>query len=298
MAGIRELGYVGFEISDSAAWKRFATDILGFGIGYEDADGPVGLRLDGKIHRIVLEPGSTDDLAFVGFDCGDDATLDALVVDLGAAGIEVTAEENALARRRRVGRLVSTRDPAGNRVELYTGLADADNPFESELVPSGFHTRTGGAGHTFFPVADSSAMLDFYARLGFHVSDYISEEVAPGVKVDATFLHCNTRHHTVAFAAMPSPKKMHHFMVETNDRVDVGCAYDRVLEAGIPVELTLGMHPNDRMFSFYVKTPSGFAIEFGSDGREITDPAAWKTTTYDQLSIWGHNPPPAAAPAS
>ena len=104
-------------------------------------------------------------------------------------------------------------------------------------------------------------------------------------------MHCNGRHHTIAFAAMPGPKRMHHFMIEANDRVDVGCAYDRVLKAGIPMELTLGMHPNDHMFSFYVKTPSGFAIEFGADGRVIEDEASWEVVTYDRLSIWGHKPP-------
>ena len=59
--------------------------------------------------------------------------------------------------------------------------------------------------------------------------------------------------------------------VLVNDRVDVGCAYDRVQAAGLPLALSLGMHPNDLMFSFYVVTPSGFAIEFGADGRVIDD---------------------------
>ena len=34
---------------------------------------------------------------------------------------------------------------------------------------------------------------------------------------------------------------------------------------------TLGRHPNDRMFSFYAKTPSGFQFEFGWGGREVDD---------------------------
>ena len=147
------------------------------------------------------------------------------------------------------------------------GLADAATGFESPLVTSGFSTGNGGAGHAFLPSPDREAMLAFYRRVGFLLSDYIVQEVAPGVVVDAAFMHCNPRHHTIAFADMPSEKKMHHFMMEVNDRVDVGCAYDRVLNAEIPLALTLGMHPNDHMFSFYVVTPSGFAIEFGAEGR-------------------------------
>ena len=292
MVGVRELGYVGFEVSDMAAWKTFATDILGVGIGYEAANETTGLRMDEKVHRIILENGPADDLAFVGFDCGDAAGFEALIADLGAAGIEVEPCEAALAAERHVQQLACTTDPAGNRVELYTGLANADADFTPELVTSGFRTDAGGAGHTFFPVADAPAMHAFYARLGFTLSDHIAAEVAPGVTVEATFLHCNPRHHTVAFAAMPGPKKMHHFMMQVNDRIDVGCAHDRVMKAGVPLTLSLGMHPNDLMFSFYVTTPSGFAIEYGADAREITDEAAWETRTYDRLSIWGHQPSP------
>ena len=31
--------------------------------------------------------------------------------------------------------------------------------------------------------------------------------------------------------------------------------------------MTLGTHTNDRMTSFYVRTPSGFEIEYGFGGR-------------------------------
>jgi len=55
--------------------------------------------------------------------------------------------------------------------------------------------------------------------------------------------------------------------------------------------MTLGGHPNDRMFSFYVKTPSGFAIEYGWGGLTIDDEETWVVRTYDKLDIWGHFPP-------
>jgi 2,3-dihydroxybiphenyl 1,2-dioxygenase len=134
-------------------------------------------------------------------------------------------------------------------------------------------------------------ILDFYTRLlGFRVSDFIREELAPGFVADVAFLHCNGRHHTVAFASMPFPKRTHHFMIEVTDIRDVGLAYDRCMDARVPFEMTLGMHPNDRMFSFYVRTPSGTNVEFGWGGLMITDEEAWQTVTYDKLSAWGHRP--------
>jgi 3-methylcatechol 2,3-dioxygenase len=71
---------------------------------------------------------------------------------------------------------------------------------------------------------------------------------------------------------------------------DVGQAHDRCMDARQPFEMTLGMHPNDRMFSFYVRTPSGTNVEFGWGGLVIEDEEAWETVTYDKLSAWGHRP--------
>ncbi|MGE0485307.1 MAG: VOC family protein [Gammaproteobacteria bacterium] len=291
MNGVTELGYLGIEATDIPAWERFALDQLGLQRADGAADGTLALRIDDRAQRIVIEPGPADDMSFAGYDCGSEAALDALVDRLRADGLAVDECSDELAARRRVRRLFATRDPAGNRVELYVDLVHATTPFQSELVPSGFFTADGGLGHTFLPVADRAAVIDFYSRIGFRISDYIREEVAPGMVVDGAFMHCNGRHHTIAFAAFPSPKKLHHLMLQVNDRVDVGCAYDRVLAARTPLSATLGMHPNDLMFSFYVVTPSGFSIEFGSGGRQIEDDATWEVVTYDRLSLWGHKPP-------
>jgi 2,3-dihydroxybiphenyl 1,2-dioxygenase len=286
------LGYIVVQASDLDAWQTFTVDVLGLGLAYRDGNALLGLRTDERVHRLIIEAGPADDLCGMGFDCGTDAALDLLVARLREHGLAVEVCDDALTRRRRVRRLVATQDPDGNRVELFVDLALADSPFRSALVPSGFVTGSGGAGHAFLPSRDRQAMLDFYALLGFRLSDYIREEIAPGVVLDAAFIHCNPRHHTLAFAAVPSPKKIHHFMLEVRDRIDVGCAYDRVQGAKLPLALSIGMHPNDLMFSFYVTTPSGFAVEFGADGQQIEDEDQWQVVTHDRVSIWGHKPAP------
>lgn len=291
MISVKELGYIGIEATDLDAWRVLAVNTLGLQLGAQSDDRSLSLRLDERAHRLIIEAGPSDDMVYIGYDCGTDATLDAIVARLRERDSAIEIGDADLAKRRQVRRLVATADPSGNRVELYVDLALAATAFRSELAPAGFRTGNGGAGHAFLKALDRQAMLDFYALLGFRLSDYIRQEVAPGIVVDAAFTHCNDRHHTLAFAAIPVPKKMHHFMIEAMDRVDVGRAYDRVQNAKIPLAMTIGMHPNDRMFSFYVTTPSGFAIEYGADGRLINDDAHWEVVTYDQLSIWGHRPP-------
>jgi hypothetical protein len=79
-------------------------------------------------------------------------------------------------------------------------------------------------------------------------------------------------------------------MLEVASIDDVGSALDIVNERRIPLAMSLGRHTNDHMTSFYVRSPSGFEIEYGTGGRLIDD-ATWEVGTYDAPSFWGHKPP-------
>jgi 2,3-dihydroxybiphenyl 1,2-dioxygenase len=296
MSSVKELGYIGIEAADLAAWERFGVDLIGMQVA-DRSDQRLSFRLDQKVHRVIVDQGPADDVAYFGYDCGSDADLDELVIRLQDNGFGVQPGGPALAEARAVDRIAVTHDPMGNRIELYVGLHDADIPFASAMSPSGFQTADGGAGHSALVSPDRQAALDFYALLGFRLSDYIQQEVGPGQVVEIAFTHCNGRHHTQGFVAVPSPKKMHHFMTEVNDRNDVGVSYDRALEAKAPIGMTIGMHPNDQMFSFYLVTPSGFLWEYGAGGVLITDSDAWPVKTYQGISTWGHKPPQLLAAA-
>ncbi|NYI47764.1 2,3-dihydroxybiphenyl 1,2-dioxygenase [Nocardioides aromaticivorans] len=292
MSKVKELAYVGYEVSDLAAWEHFGVDLLGMQFGEKTTSG-FTLRTDHKAHRWVVEAGAADDLVVSGYEVASEPELDAIVQGLGSAGFEVTEGDAALAADRKVDRIFVTTDPMGNRVELVSGFADAETPFESTKLLGSFVTGNGGAGHQVLLTGDVSReeYLAFYVDLlGFKISDIIVEEVAPGIVADLIFLHCNPRHHTVAFGNLPFPKVAHHFMLEVSDIRDVGLAYDRCLDARQPFEMTLGMHPNDRMFSFYVRTPSGFNVEYGW-GALLIDDETWEVKTLDRLHSWGHRPP-------
>ncbi|MFI8089494.1 VOC family protein [Streptomyces sp. NPDC086080] len=292
-ATIKELAYVGIEADDLDAWSGFAGQLLGL-MPARHEDDIRTFRLDDRVHRTIIVRGPRNDLAFAGFDCGSDADLDEVVALLRSQGHDVTDTDPGLAAERGVARIHVTADPEGNRVELLVGLKKADEPYTNQVNKYGFQTRQGGAGHMVLlctPGGGRERMLEFYGHLGFKLSDYIKDEVAPGVVVDIAFTHCNGRHHTLAFAEMPAPFKLHHFMIENNNMSDVGLAYDRVVEAGVPLLYTLGMHPNDKMFSFYAHSPSGIAVEYGWGGLIIEDDDTWEITEYDSVSAWGHKNP-------
>lgn len=289
--GVTRLGYVGIQASDLAAWKRFGTEVIGLDLQEEVPGKRLVFRMDEQAQRITVEAGPADDLVMAGYEVATIGDLASLVARLREAKVEVQPGSAELTRQRQVEQLFTCCDPDGNRIELFCGPKLLHAPFRSAVLRSGFKTGVQGLGHYFLTTPnDRQRALDFYCGLlGFRLSDYIRQELAPGVVADAAFLHCNGRHHTMAVAQLPSPKRIHHLMLEVNDMRDVGHAYDRCQDHRVPLEMSLGFHPNDEMFSFYVRTPSGFSIEVGWGGLEVDD-ATWTVRSFERLSEWGHRP--------
>jgi biphenyl-2,3-diol 1,2-dioxygenase len=284
---VRALGYAGFGVSDVAAWRRFSTDILGLPVE-ETADGGLRLRVDDRAWRIAVEPNGRDDVHFIGLEVDGPQALETLVASLRAAGVSVEIDD-ALAKARGVLGLARCADPFGLAVELYWGATETGQaPFVSPVGVAGFVTEGQGFGHMVLTAPDMGAARGFYeGLLGFRLSDVIDFSPAPGIEIRLVFLHCNPRHHTLALAPMPAPKRIHHFMLQVADFDDVGRGMDRARKAGVPFASGLGKHTNDHMVSFYLVTPSGFEVEYGFGGREIDD-ATWVPARHTSTSTWGH----------
>jgi catechol-2,3-dioxygenase len=56
MTSVRQLGYLGLEVSDFSRWEKFAVDVLGLQPARRGEDGSLALRLDQNEQRIVLHP--------------------------------------------------------------------------------------------------------------------------------------------------------------------------------------------------------------------------------------------------
>ncbi len=280
---INALSYIGFASPHADAWNTFGPEVLGAQLAEPGDDGAVRLRVDDREARIVIHPGDHEQLAYIGWDVGDAAGRDAAIARLESVGIDV-ARQPAAAVSRRVTDVASFTDPFGFHHELSYGLAGG-GPFVPGRPISGFVTGEGGLGHAVLLVPDFDAATSFYGDvLGFKTSDDIEQ------RLKIRFFHCNPRHHTVAIAQVPGMVGVHHLMLEVASIDDVGTALDIVNERRIPLAMSLGRHTNDHMTLFYVRTPSGFEIEYGTGGRLIDD-AVWEVGAYDAQSVWGHKPP-------
>lgn len=281
MSGVMGLGYVQVDATDLEAWAEFAT-MLGMQVASQ-SDDELTLRLDQRIWRWVIRRSDHDGVAGLGWEVANRTELEQLAGSLSEHGFEVTwgtAEECAA---RKVTGLLRYADPDGLAQELFHGQQKAATPFVSPTSAT-FLTGDFGMGHAMQFVSDSEAFRTLYMKaLGFRLSDFLDVGPEPG-----TFLHTNPRHHSMAFATVPAVgSKFGHIMIEVDDMDAVGRAYDQVLAGEAVLGSTLGKHTNDQMTSFYVKTPSGFEIEYGVGGL-LVDDDTWVPGRWEAPNIWGH----------
>jgi biphenyl-2,3-diol 1,2-dioxygenase len=278
-----ELAYLGIEIPDPASLDEFFGEVIGLAPGAD----PHTWRNDGKAQRVIVQQGSANDAAYVGFEAHDDDAFAGVIARLDAAGF---ATHDGDAPARKAQGLACTTAPWGMPVEIVRGLADAPAPFASTLMPGGFLTAGVGFGHAVFATTNFDESHRFLVEgLGLAQSDWLEMELAPGIELEVRFYHCNARHHTIALAKAPfeMPQKLHHVMFETNERDDVGAAFDRAWATDLGIPNGLGRHPNDGMFSFYVQSPAGFQVEVGHGAKVVG--ADWDgNRMYDRISAWGH----------
>jgi 3,4-dihydroxy-9,10-secoandrosta-1,3,5(10)-triene-9,17-dione 4,5-dioxygenase len=292
--GIRSLGYLRIEATDMAAWREFALKILGLIEGKGADPGCLYLRMDDFPARLVIVPGERDRLLVSGWESANAEELREIRTRLDGAGVpykEGSAEEIA---DRRVDELIRFEDPSGNTLEVFHGAALEHRRVVS---PYGHRFVTGeqGLGHVVLSTDDDAAALHFYRDvLGFRLRDsmrlppQLVGRPADGAPAWLRFFGCNPRHHSLAFLPMPTPSGIVHLMIEVENSDDVGLCLDRALRRKVPMSATMGRHVNDLMLSFYMKTPGGFDVEYGCEGRQVHD-EDWIARESTAVSLWGHD---------
>ncbi|MEM9062080.1 MAG: VOC family protein [Pseudomonadota bacterium] len=280
---ITALGYLGVRSDRLEDWGDFAGGLLGMQ-RIDRAGHQLAFRMDDRQQRLVVtnEPG--DALAYMGWEVLGADDLDTFAARLSDAGHPVTLGSRELADRRFVEGLITTRDPAGNHIELFHGPMVTDALFVPGRPISGFKTGPFGMGHAVLHVKDAKSLLSFYRDvLGFAVSDYGLDPIP------MYFFHVNGRHHSFAIIGT-GQEGFHHFMVEYTNLDDVGQGYD-LAQNRDKVAFTLGRHTNDWATSYYAHTPSGFFVESGW-GVRVIEPSAWEPEEMrDGPSLWGHDRP-------
>jgi 3,4-dihydroxy-9,10-secoandrosta-1,3,5(10)-triene-9,17-dione 4,5-dioxygenase len=291
---IRSLGYLRLEATDVSAWREYGLKVLGMVEGSGSTDGALYLRMDEFPARLVIVPGDHDRLIQSGWETANAAGLHEIRKALDIEGTpykEATAAELA---DRRVDEMIVFDDPSGNTLEIFHGAAlehrRVVSPYGHQFV-----TEHQGLGHVVLTTRDDMESLHFYRDvLGFKLRDsmrlppQLVGREAGDPPAWLRFFGVNPRHHSLAFMPGETPSGIVHLMIEVGNSDDVGLCLDRALRRKVPMSATLGRHVNDKMLSFYMKTPGGFDVEFGCEGLEVEDDK-WVARESTAISLWGHD---------
>jgi 3,4-dihydroxy-9,10-secoandrosta-1,3,5(10)-triene-9,17-dione 4,5-dioxygenase len=244
--------------------------------------------MDERQWRIAVHPSGPPDgpeapgLRYLGLELPSPDAVAKAADALSQRDVELRPGTPEESQARDVDALVVLHDPAGHRLELFSGPLQ-DGGFQS---PHAAEFKIGGLGmgHAVLFVADLDAALNFYVEtLGFQRSDY----ALFGPDSSIHFLRCTERHHSIALLKVGPPCGLQHLMLEMRNVDQVGQALDRAMAQQIPIQSGLGRHRNDLTFSFYMQGPSGFDVEIGCESLLVGDD--WVEHEFaGNGDLWGH----------
>jgi 3,4-dihydroxy-9,10-secoandrosta-1,3,5(10)-triene-9,17-dione 4,5-dioxygenase len=280
------LGYVVIytDPDTATAWRPFATDVLGLMVSTEPSDGDVlRLRMDERSCRIAIVPAQEEDFA-LGWEYENRQRFEAAAAALSHSGVVLKPLDADELKIRGVAAALRFVDPSGATAEIFYG-PDVD-PITHFVSQHGvtFLTGDGGFGHGVLLTNKFDETIRFYEDvLGFRLRDEKPGQLA--------FMGCNPREHSLAVVFVPDMAKasLMHLMIEATELDDVGRAMDRCLEGATPLTVSLGKHWNDHMVSFYLRSPSGFDIEYGWGAKRVEGSSAHvRQAGHGGASLWGH----------
>ncbi len=291
MMDIRGLAYVVVESTDISRWKDYSEGVLGM-MTAAAPDGGLYVRMDERQFRFAVQVGARDAYVSSGWEVAGQVGFEAALAVLRAAQVDYVLGEAALCNHRCVQQLVSFQDPSGNRHEVVWGFKSDFSHFASPVGVSRFVTENIGMGHAVLPAAEFEKTTAFFTEvMGFGLSDLFNFRPAGdmGPSLPIHFFHCNNgRHHSLALAGFPVESGCVHVMVEVESMPEVGRALDRMFAQKVQQTATLGQHTNDKMTSFYMRSPSNFDVEFGYGGA-VVDWEQHIAHEFTRVSLWGHD---------
>ncbi|MER6220707.1 VOC family protein [Streptomyces sp900105755] len=285
MIRVASLGYVGVESPKHSVWNEIGPEVFAFQLGQPGSDGAVRFKIDDNAYRISIHPGERNRVSYQGWELASYEEFGNAQEELARQNIPYKVADAGECADRLVGEMLYFQSPAGFRYELFVLPSRRDDSFLPPRPHSGFQTGDQGLGHVNVVVPDGEAehrmLVDV---LGAKVSDAVIVGGGDAMR----FYRVNPRHHSTAHMVVPGMRGLQHIMVEAKEIDDVGRAYTLAKRhPELKVTAELGRHMGDMMLSFYVRTPSGWDLEYGYGGLRVSDERT-PGMLQAPAEYWGH----------
>jgi catechol 2,3-dioxygenase len=271
---------------DLQASRDFYEQVVGLVLSDHDADTLYFRGLEEVCHHslVIKRRSSTHECEAIGFRVLTEEELDKAAHFFKAKGLPARWMEVP-----HQGRTLLVNDPAGTPVQLCASMPTVPRLYTQ------FEIFKGGAAMRFdhyqVPVPDVQAQTDFYAEMGFRISEYMALDD----KLIATFMFRKPGTQDIVFLENPGPR-LHHFAYTVADANSIlrACDIAGNLGMGDVVERGPGRHGPAGVLFVYLRDPDGHRVELFCNHYFLIDtevePVAWDVRKPGLSLRWGLPP--------
>jgi catechol 2,3-dioxygenase len=238
-------------------------------------------------HSLVLQKGAVE-VGHVGFKVGSEEDLDKAERFCRDKGLE-----HRFVERPYQGRTLRAIDPFGMPVELSFSMERRELLLQKYGRYAGVQPMRLDHFNVFAP--DVQGAADFYAGLGFRLTEY-AEEDGPGGRIAAAWLHRKGNVHDLAFTNGRGPR-LHHLAYWVPTAMNIIHLCDVMATTGwlANMERGPGRHGISNAFFLYVRDPDGHRVELYASDYQTMDPdhepLRWSLRDPRRQSLWGQPAP-------
>lgn len=277
--------HVVLDVTDLARARAFYETMIGLQVEDATAD-TLWLRGMEELqhHSLVLCRAERPAARRIGFKLGSEGDLDLAFAYFRGLGLE--ADFVAVPFQ---GRTLQARDPAGLALEFTFAFDRRPRLLQSYGAYKGCHPQRLDHFNVFAP--ELQASIDFYAGLGFRLSEYAEEDTA-NPRIAAAWMQRKGNVHDLAFTNGAGPR-LHHLAYWVPTPLNIIHLCDLMASSGyLPnLERGPGRHGISNAFFLYVRDPDGHRVELYSSDYQTMDPdhppLRWSLRDPRRQTLWG-----------
>ncbi len=277
--------HVRLGVKDLSRSAAFYADTIGLHIEDRTRD---ALYLRGveerQQHSIVLETDSEAACKAIGFKVASEDDLDKAARYFKAQGLSA-----AYIERPYQGRTLATVDPFGMPVEYYFKMETRETLLQKYAHYKGVQPQRLDHFNVFAPEVQSA--LDFYAGLGFRLTEYAEEDGLNG-RIAAGWMQRKGNVHDLAFTNGRGPR-LHHLAYWVPSAMNIIHLCDLMATTGYLPNMERGpaRHGISNAFFLYVRDPDGHRVEIYTSDYQTMDPdhepIRWSLRDPRRQTLWG-----------
>jgi len=281
--------HVSFGARDIGRARAFYVDCLGYIVTAETPDALYLRAVEERGHHSIRLLKSGEPCVHrLGFKVASEDDLDRAARWFAERGLPAAFETVPYQ-----GRTLRASDPLGMPLEFYASMDKAECLIRRYAEYRGARIQRIDHINCFTP--DVQASYDFYAALGFRLTEY-TETDGDDPKLWAVWMHRKGNVHDLAFTNGRGPR-LHHIGVWTASALDILHICDVMASSGFlaNMERGPGRHGISNAFFLYCRDPDHHRVElFTSDYLTVDpdlEPLRWSLRDPQRQTLWGQPAP-------